>query len=95
MKIKEGAIRLANIKSAIKRIKTSNRNKRRNKSVKANLRTFIKKAEEIIKSKKEDALSFIKKAVSKIDRATAKGIIHKKTASRKKSRLFKKYNLAK
>lgn len=83
---------MANIKSAIKRIKTSNRNRQRNKSVKSNLRTFIKKAEEIIKSKKEDALTFIKNAVSKIDRAAAKGIIHKKTASRRKSRLLKKYN---
>ena len=81
---------MPNIKSAKKRVKVNAAKTLRNKSIKSNLKTVLKKAEAAISSnaetKKETALS----AISTIDKACAKGIMHKNKAARKKSQLARK-----
>jgi len=62
----------------------------RNLEVRSLIKTLFKKAETAIKKKSEDMASKVKEAVSYLDKAVSKGIIHKKTAARKKSRLMKK-----
>jgi len=86
---------MANIKSAIKRIQTTKRNELRNKSAKAGIRTILKKALGLISSKSAEAEKLVHQAIKDIDKAVSKGILHKNTASRKKSRLVKKLNKSK
>lgn len=81
---------MANIKSAIKRIKTNKRNQMRNRRAKISIKNAIKAAQEAILNKKEDALQLIRKAVSILDKQACKGVLHKNTAARKKSNLMKK-----
>lgn len=82
---------LANIKSALKRIKVTKFKTRRNKMIVSSLKTSIKRFEDSIKAgNMNDAKELYKKVASLIDKAVAKGTIHKNTAARKKSRLSKK-----
>jgi len=84
---------LANIRSAIKRIRSSERRRVRNPTVRSSTRTFVKKARNTIQSGNPSAEA-IQKAISALDRAAAKGVIHKNNAARRKSRLMKLYNRA-
>ncbi len=86
---------MANIKSAKKRILVNAANYERNKAYRSGLRTAIKKADAAIQSGSADMDVAVKVAVKKIDQATAKGILHKNTASRKKSALVCRMNKAK
>ena len=86
---------MPNIKSAKKRVLVSAANYERNKAYRSALRTAVKKANTAIESGAADADVAVKAAVKKIDQATAKGIIHKNTAGRKKSALVCKLNKAK
>jgi small subunit ribosomal protein S20 len=84
---------LANIKSAIKSIRKDARRTARNKPVRSSLKTYIKNAVgDINAGDQTEALEAVRVAVSKLDKAAAKGIIHKNNAARRKSRLMKKYN---
>jgi len=84
---------LANHKSAIKRHKQSLVRKERNKTVKSSLKSVTKKVEAAIAEKNtEEAVSTLKTAAVALDKAASKGVIHKNTASRNKSRLTKKVN---
>ena len=74
---------MANIKSAEKRIRSSAKKKSRNRAVKSKLRSVLKE------QRAEGTPATLPKADSEIDRALAKGVIHKRTASRYKSRLAK------
>jgi len=86
---------LANIKSALKRIKVAEFKTRRNKMIISSLKTSIKKFEESVKAGNlEEAQNLYRKAISLIDKAAAKGTIHKNTAARKKSRLSNKMKAA-
>ena len=79
---------MANIKSAKKRILVERRNAERNKAIKSKVKTAIKKVDAAIAAKdKAAAETALKSAISEIDRAATKGVFHKKTASRKISRL--------
>lgn len=79
---------LANIKSAKKRIKVIETKTLRNKMVKSELKTIIKKLDAAIAAgDKTAAEAQLKVCTSKISKAAAKGIVHKNTASRKISRL--------
>ena len=81
------------IKSGIKRNEIAERNRQRNVSAKSAIKTATKKVEEKLASKvTEDVKEDLASALSRIDRAAAKGIIHGNTAARKKSRLMKKVN---
>jgi small subunit ribosomal protein S20 len=81
---------MANIKSQKKRILTNAKAQERNKSVRAEVRTRVKAAV----SSGDAASDATRDAISRIDRAAAKGIIHKNTAARKKSRLIKQLQSA-
>ncbi len=80
---------MANIKSQKKRNITNAKRHERNKSAKAELKTRVKAAEASVGSDDDAA---VRAAVKRIDMAVSKGIIHKNTAARKKSRLMKKVN---
>ena len=82
---------MANHKSAKKRAKQSQVRRLRNKSVKTTLKTLEKKLRET-KASGENAEELMKQTQSAIQKAAKKGILHKKTASRKISRLFKLVN---
>lgn len=79
---------MANHKSAKKRAKQSQVRRMRNKSVKTTLKTLEKKMR-AAKAAGEDAQELMKQTQSAVHKAAQKGIIHKKTASRKISRLSK------
>jgi small subunit ribosomal protein S20 len=77
-------------KSGRKRIKTSAKRKARNISAKQAVKNAFKAADRAIAAKSSDVEGSIKKAFSIIDKAVARGILHKNKAARKKSRLMKK-----
>ena len=83
--------RMANIKSAIKRVKVNKVKAAANKARKSELKTVLKKANLAAESgaNKEEA---IKAAIKRVDQACAKGLLHKNCAARKKSQLAKKLN---
>jgi small subunit ribosomal protein S20 len=84
---------LPNIKSAKKRVKVIRTKTLRNQKLKSQLKTYIKKFELLAqKGSAEEVKSAYLTAIKKIDQATAKGIMHKNTASRKKSQLTLKLN---
>ncbi len=84
---------MANIKSAKKRILVSATRAARNKSVKSEVKTAIKRVESAVAAKdKTAAESALKNAVATIERASSKGVYHKNSSSRKVSRISKLVN---
>ncbi|HSQ83449.1 MAG TPA: 30S ribosomal protein S20 [Desulfobacterales bacterium] len=84
---------MANHKSAIKRARQNEIRRLRNKSVKTKTKNVIKDFRlSVSETSKEETLKKLDMAKSNIDRAAQKGVIHKKTASRKISRLSKLVN---
>jgi small subunit ribosomal protein S20 len=82
---------VANIKSQIKRIKTNEKARLRNKSVKSSLKTAIRKAREAAAAGDvEKATVAAREASRKLDKAVSKGVIHKNQAANKKSALASK-----
>lgn len=84
---------MANIKSAKKRVLIAEKNRLRNVAFKSSIKTAVKSALALSSGEDKEALA---KAVSKVyqlcDKAVVKGILHKNTAARKKSRLVKALN---
>ncbi len=78
---------MPNIKSAKKRVKVIETKTLRNKAIKSNLKTTLKKANLAIENQEENSIEAVRLATKKIDQAVAKGILHKNTAARKKSQL--------
>ena len=79
---------MANIKSAKKRVLVAERNRLRNVAFKSSIKTALKKALELAQKKDTEALKLaMNKAYQLCDKAVSKGILHKNTAARKKSRL--------
>ena len=79
---------MSNIKSAKKRILVDRRNAERNKAIKSKVKTAIKGVDAAIAAGDKDAASkALTTAISEINRAASKGVFHKKTASRKISRI--------
>ncbi|MEH6989006.1 30S ribosomal protein S20 [Cytobacillus firmus] len=84
---------MPNIKSAIKRVKTSEARNAQNATVKSAMRTAVKKVDAaIVNNDSAAATASFADAARKMDKAAAKGLIHKNAAARKKSRLMKKMN---
>jgi small subunit ribosomal protein S20 len=84
---------MANIKSAKKRIKVIAKKTQRNRMIKSQVKTAIKKVMTAVESANlEEAKTALVSATSSIDKAATKGIFHKKTAARKKSNLAKLVN---
>lgn len=79
---------MANIKSAKKRVLVAERNRLRNVAVKSEIKTAIKRALIFAQEKNAEAVTSAVNTVYKLcDKAVGKGILHKNTAARKKSRL--------
>ena len=84
---------MANIKSQIKRIKTNAKRTERNKAVKSELRTWIRKFRLAADSGDKDATAEALKAASrKLDKAVSKGVLHQNQAANKKSAMAKVAN---
>jgi small subunit ribosomal protein S20 len=87
---------LANIQSAIKRIRRSERRRKINQVHRSRARTYVKRTRELIAAGKiEEAESVALQAMRSLDKAAQQGIIHKNKAARSKSRLMKQLNQAK
>ena len=86
---------MANIKSAIKRVKIAERNRLRNKAYKSAVKTLMKKYFAAVDTyaanpgpeSKQEVLSHMAAAYSKIDKAVKCGVLHSNNGARKKSRL--------
>jgi len=83
---------MPNIKSAIKRVKVSEKKTAANKMKKSEIRTVVKKAKASIAVSDAEMSVSVKEAQVTLDKAAAKGYIHKNTAARKKSRISKAAN---
>lgn len=85
---------MANHKSAIKRARQNELRRLRNKSVKTRIKTIVKDIRSATQTSGADISAKINAAQSAIDKASKKGVIHKRTAARKISRLTKLGNSA-
>lgn len=80
-------------KSALKRVRQAKKRTLRNRSIKGKIKTLSKNVElEVANKNFEEAKKALNIAISAIDKAAAKGIIHKNTASRRDSRLTRLVN---
>ncbi|HLY30817.1 MAG TPA: 30S ribosomal protein S20 [Ktedonobacterales bacterium] len=87
---------MPNIKSAKKRMRIEKKRYARNHSVKMTVRTFVTKARNAIAQDSEatETEEAIREAISNLDRAVAKGVLHRNNAARRKSRLMARLNTA-
>ena len=82
---------MANIKSQIKRNKTNEKARLRNKAVKSSLKTAVRKFREAAEAgDKEKAVALVQEASRKLDKAVSKGVIHANQAANKKSAMAKR-----
>ncbi len=82
---------MANIPSQLKRIKTNAKRTQRNKAVKSELRTWVRKFRQAAASgDPEAARAALRAASTKLDKAVSKGVIHRNQAANKKSAMAKK-----
>lgn len=86
---------MANIRSAIKRIRSSARKRQYNQLQRSRARTLVKNTRRLIATGKLDqAEALAREAASALDKAAEKGVIHKNNAARHKSRLMLELNKA-
>ncbi|MBO9567859.1 MULTISPECIES: 30S ribosomal protein S20 [Cellulomonas] len=84
---------MANIKSQIKRIRTNEKARLRNKAVKSELKTYVRRVREAVAGgDKEAAATALTVASRKLDKAVSKGVIHANQAANRKSALAKAVN---
>lgn len=86
---------MPNIKSAIKRVRVSERRRLRNRAVRSSVRTYVKAAEKQVASPASAApetAAAIARALQELDAAASKGVLHRNNAARRKSRLMAKLN---
>lgn len=82
---------MANIKSQIKRIKQNEKRRLRNRVVRGSSRSAVRNARLALESGNVEASqAAVLQAVSALDKAAEKGVIHKNNAARRKSRLMKR-----
>ncbi|MBE3558426.1 MAG: 30S ribosomal protein S20 [Ktedonobacteraceae bacterium] len=89
---------MANTASAKKRMRQEQKRRAHNRSIKSLVKTQINKARQAIAAptiSSEEAIEAVRQAVSELDRAAKKGVIHKNNAARRKSRLMKLFNSVK
>ncbi len=86
---------MANTKQAIKRARRDARRRERNRYHLSRMRTYIKKFRRMVQEGKlEEAKEFLPKVVSIIQHTASKGVIHKREASRRVSRVYELLNKA-
>jgi small subunit ribosomal protein S20 len=84
---------MPNIKSAAKRVRITKKRTERNRRIKSTVRTAIRRFQEAMAGEnREEAQMKLRRALVIIDKAVTKGVLHKNTAARKKSRLTKFFN---
>lgn len=84
---------MANIKSQIKRNRTNEKARLRNKAVKSELKTYVRKVREAVEAgDRETATAALEKAGRKLDKAVSKGVIHRNQAANRKSKLARQVN---
>ncbi|MCO7272315.1 MULTISPECIES: 30S ribosomal protein S20 [Cellulosimicrobium] len=84
---------MANIKSQIKRIRTNEKARLRNKAVKSELKTYVRRVREAVAAGDKEAASTALQAASrKLDKAVSKGVIHANQAANRKSAIAKAVN---
>ncbi|ARK05122.1 MULTISPECIES: 30S ribosomal protein S20 [Cellulosimicrobium] len=84
---------MANIKSQIKRIRTNEKARLRNKAVKSELKTYVRRVREAVAAGDKDAATTALQAASrKLDKAVSKGVIHANQAANRKSAIAKSVN---
>ncbi|WP_066461837.1 30S ribosomal protein S20 [Sanguibacter suarezii] len=84
---------MANIKSQIKRIGTNEKARLRNKAVKTELRTHVRRVRDAVAAGDKDAANAaLVSASKKLDKAVSKGVIHSNQAANRKSALAKAVN---
>jgi len=84
---------MANHKSALKRMRQNEKRRAYNRMFRSRARTFVKRARiSIDTDQPEDAVLATRQALRELDRAASKGIIHKRNAARRKSRLMARLN---
>jgi small subunit ribosomal protein S20 len=82
---------VANIKSQIKRVKTNEKARQRNKSVRSSVRTAIRRFREAVEAgDTERAVELERAATKALDKAASKGVIHKNQAANRKSAIAKR-----
>jgi small subunit ribosomal protein S20 len=87
---------MPNLRSAKKRMRIEEKRRARNKAVKSTVRTQITKARESIVSTPAEPQTeeAVRQAISALDRAVTKGVLHRNNAARRKSRLMARLNQA-
>jgi len=85
-------VTVANIKSQIKRNRQNLKRHQRNRGVRSEINTRTRTAREAIDNDAPDADEAVRLAVKRIDKAAQKGVLHKNTAARNKSRLVRRLN---
>jgi len=78
---------VANIRSALKRMRQNEKRRLRNRMVRSRVRTTVKRARVGLAQKSDDVRALVKEAVRTLDQAVSKGVMHKNTAARQKSAL--------
>jgi small subunit ribosomal protein S20 len=81
---------LANTKSALKRMRQSEKRRVRNRTVRSRVRTAVKTARTALETTGADARAAVLEAIRTLDKAVSKGVIHRNTAARKKSALARR-----
>jgi small subunit ribosomal protein S20 len=88
---------MPNTVAAKKRMRQEQKRRAHNRSIKSAIRTQLTKARQSIATPTvsgEESLDAVRSAISSLDRAAKKGVIHKNNAARRKSRLMKQLNAA-
>lgn len=84
---------MANIKSQLKRIRTNEKARLRNKSIKSSLKTAVRRFREAAAGDEKDrALAELQTASRQLDKAVSKGVIHANQAANRKSAMAKRAN---
>jgi small subunit ribosomal protein S20 len=81
---------VANIKSQIKRNRTNEKRRLRNKAVRSEIKTRVKTAVQAAERGADTGVTDLRTAVKRIDKAAARGVIHKNQAANRKARLMRR-----
>ncbi len=87
---------MPNLRSAKKRVRVEAKRRARNKAVKSTVRTYVTKARNAIAEDPSEpqTAEAIREAISQLDRAVTKGVLHRNNAARRKSRLMHRLHTA-
>ncbi len=85
---------MANTKSALKAMRQSERRRVRNRMIRTRTRTFVKRARAAVVAEPAapSTEETLRQAISALDRAVSKGVLHRNSAARRKSRLMRQLN---